>query len=92
VPHQRAFWGQGSAVTAYDEHAMERRAQCIDRTCSLCGFLTVSSTLRIKHAASVALLIALSLTRLGSQTKASMLSCTPSVPSTSTPTQLSSRA
>ena len=36
----------------------------------------------------MALLIALVLTKLGSQTKASMLSRTPSDPSTSTPNQI----
>ena len=47
------------------------------------GFMTshlliVSSTLRIKHAASTAAWMALTLTRLGSHTKAVMLSRTPS--------------
>ena len=57
-------------------------------TFSLCGPLTVSSTLKINEAASVALLMAFILTKLGSQTKASMLSRTPSGPSTSTPNQM----
>lgn len=51
---------------------------------SLLGFRTVSSTLRIKQAASVALWIALILTRAGSHTKASKVLHTPPV-FTSTP-------
>jgi len=57
----------------------------VGRTASLCGFFTVSSTLRIRHAASAALLMAFSFTKLGSQTNAFILSRTPSGPSTSTP-------
>ena len=58
-------------------------------TASLCGARTVSSTLRIRQAASVALLIALIFTRLGSQTNASRLLRMPSGPSTSTPNHFS---
>jgi hypothetical protein len=61
-------------------------------TASLWGFRTVSSTEMIRHAASTALLIALVLIRLGSQTNASKLSRTPSGPSTSTPIHVSPRA
>ena len=66
----------------------KNRVHTVEHTFSLCGFLTVSSTLKINEAASAALLIALILTKLGSQTKASMLSRTPSGPSTSTPNQM----
>lgn len=54
---------------------------------SLCSFLMVSSTLRIKHAASVAAWNALTLTSAGSHTNASMLLRTPSW-SKSTPAQV----
>lgn len=59
------------------------------RTCSLWGLRTVSSTLKIRQAASAALAIALSFTKLGSQTNAAMLSRTPDAPSTSTPYHMS---
>ena len=55
--------------------------------CSLGSFLIVSSTLNIKQLASTAAWIAFIFTRLGSQTKASMLSRTPSC-SKSTPAQM----
>ena len=55
--------------------------------CSELGFMTVSSTERIRHAASVAALMALRLTRRGSQTKLSYVSQMPSF-STSTPNHL----
>lgn len=45
-----------------------------DRHTSLCGFLTVSSTDKIKQAASIAELRAFVLTSAGSQTKRFMLS------------------
>eukprot|EP00879_Flechtneria_rotunda_P033355 GHRR01036935.1.p1 GENE.GHRR01036935.1~~GHRR01036935.1.p1 ORF type:complete len:153 (-),score=28.89 GHRR01036935.1:456-914(-) len=54
---------------------------------SLRGFLTVSSTERIRQAASVALCMAFSLTSAGSQTKASYVLTTPPV-FTSTPKYL----
>ena len=49
--------------------------------------LIVSSTLRIRHAASTAACIALTFTKAGSHTKASRLSLTPSL-SKSTPAQI----
>ena len=66
--------------SAYSPETMQHKAQQEG------DILIVSSTLKIKQLASVAACIALTLTKLGSHTKASMLSLTPSL-SKSTPAQ-----
>ena len=87
-----ALWGQRRATYVHRAISNQKNITSSEQlTASLWGFLTVSSTETIRHAASTALLIALTLTRLGSQTNASKLSRTPSGPSTSTPIHFSPR-